>query len=103
MVSSRGTGPFARVHHIVRSIPAGRVMTYGQISEILDRRISAAAVGWALRQCPDDVPWHRVVASTGRCSVGERQLARLAREGVHPRKNGCIDLDAHRHHPRSEG
>lgn len=92
--------PFQRVHEIVRAIPHGRVMTYGQISRSLDGRISALAVGWALNQCPDDVPWHRVVNAKGGCSTERRpdvptgaQKFRLEDEGVQFRRDGTVDLE----------
>ncbi len=94
--------PFRRVHEIVRAIPRGRVTTYGQISRKLDGRISALAVGWALNQCPDDVPWHRVVNAKGGCSTDRRpdvppgaQKFRLEDEGVRFRSDGTVDLDCY--------
>lgn len=57
-------------------------MTYGQLADHADPPLSARAVGWAMHQCPDDVPWWRVVNAAGRCSVGERQERKLAKEGV---------------------
>ena len=91
---------------MIRRIPAGRVATYGQIAEMLGGRMSARAVGWALHVCPPDVPWHRVVNASGRCSTDTLghvptglQLAILKSEGVPARKNGSINLDIHRWRP----
>lgn len=64
--------PFTLVHEIVRSIPAGRVATYGQIARMLDGRYSPLWVGWALRAAPEDVPWHRVINSKG--GISTRQV-----------------------------
>ena len=47
------------VFRLVRSIPRGRIMTYGQISTALASRLSPVAVGWMLHRCPDDVPWQQ--------------------------------------------
>ncbi len=99
-MSGRSSGAFDEVYAIVRGIPAGRVMTYGQVSEIMDRRISPAAVGWALSQCPADVPWQRIVNGKGGCSTGERQIRRLRKEGIKFRK-GALDLSEYRFSPRS--
>ena len=57
----------------------------------------ARTVGWALRACPDDVPWHRVVNAKGvvswRPSEGFRlQRALLRGEGVRFNRRGRIDL-----------
>jgi len=91
---------FHRVYEIVVKIPPGRVMTYGQIAEILDRQISPAAVGWALSQCPADLPWQRVVNGRGGCSLGERQLERLRQEGIEFTQ-GRLDLEVYRYHQGS--
>ncbi len=94
------------VHAIVRRIPEGRVMTYGQISILLGSRISPVAVGWMLHRCPDDVPWQRVVNASGRCSTDRLpdlpqglQRALLESEGVGFRVDGSLDLDAYRWWP----
>ncbi len=39
---------FAEVYEIVRLIPRGKVLTYGYISDMLEKRLSAQGVGWAL-------------------------------------------------------
>ena len=41
---------------VVAAIPAGRVMTYGQIATLLESRLSPRAVGWAMHGCPEGVP-----------------------------------------------
>jgi len=95
-------GAWEWVHEIVRSIPPGRVMTYGQISGLMDSRLSALAVGWALNACPDDVPWHRVVNARGTFSTDKKnpglQARRLRREGV-KLQQGRVDLDRYRWSP----
>ena len=78
--------PFAAVHRLVRKIPFGRVATYGQLSRLIDGRLTPVGVGWALRAAPDDLPWHRVVNAKGAVSTdGEHpglQRALLEAEGV---------------------
>jgi len=99
-------GAREQVFGLVRSIPEGRVMTYGQISGCLASRVSPRAVGWILHRCPDDLPWHRVVNASGGCST-ERlqelprglQQALLEQEGVLFRANGTLDLERYRWHP----
>ena len=56
-----------RVWELVREIPRGKVMTYGQIAILLEP-LSARAVGWAMNNChtrTDYVPAHRVVNRIG--------------------------------------
>ena len=55
------------VYDVVRSIPPGRVSTYGAIADYLSLG-SARMVGWALRNLSGtdgDVPAHRVVNRIG--------------------------------------
>jgi O-6-methylguanine DNA methyltransferase len=56
----------ARVLAAVRSIPRGRVATYGDIAELAGAPGAARAVGNVMRECGDpSVPCHRVVAAAG--------------------------------------
>jgi len=86
-----------RAWAMIRRIPRGRVATYGQIGALLGRPRNARAVGQALRNCPHDVPWHRVVNSAGGISARPRassmltQELRLTGEGVALRR-GRIPL-----------
>jgi methylated-DNA-protein-cysteine methyltransferase-like protein len=88
---------------VVRRIPRGRVLTYGQVAGLLGTPRAARAVGWALRALPDGesrrVPWHRVVGAAGRISFRsgpgpELQRIRLRREGVRFR-GGRVDMARH--------
>jgi len=96
---------WSRVWGLVRMIPAGKVMTYGQIALLLEP-LSARAVGWAMNNCPEDVPWHRVVNSMGGCSTDRKpdiphglQRALLENEGIAFRDNSTLDLDFYRYQP----
>lgn len=97
---------FAAVYRIVRLIPRGRVMSYGQIAELLEQRLSARAVGWAMNQCPGDVPWQRVVNAAGGISTAhlheppDLQRRLLEREGVRFRSNGTLPMECYRFDPR---
>jgi len=89
---------FARVYALVRRIPPGRVATYGAIARALGDPRAARTVGWALRACGDDVPWHRVVNAHGRISwrpTGGYHLQQvlLRQEGVRITREGRIDLE----------
>ena len=58
---------FQRVYNVVRTIPFGRVTTYGLIAKKLGTASSARTVGWALNACHNDssIPAHRVVNRNG--------------------------------------
>ena len=96
------------VYRLVRRIPRGRVMTYGQISEHIERRLSALAVGWAMADAPDGLPWQRVVNARGACSTDGRsdlppglQRALLEHEGVEfDDATEALDLERYRWSPR---
>jgi len=94
------------VYAMVRRIPRGRVMTYGQIAVLLESRLSPRAVGWAMHGCPKGVPWQRVVNALGACSTDRLpgmppglQRAMLEAEGIAFRKNGTVDLTRYRWAP----
>lgn len=61
-----------RVFEIVRQIPDGRVMTYGQIAQILGDGYTARTVGFVMHSAnPENVPWHRVINAQGGCSTAK--------------------------------
>jgi len=90
------------VHRLVRGIPRGRVVTYGQIAGILGAPRAARAVGYAMRHCPPGVPWHRVVNAKGaisrRPNAGGMLTQRLLleQEGVPVRRGRILRLEHHR-------
>lgn len=58
--------PYARlVLDVVDAIPPGKVMTYGDVAELLGRG-SPRTVGTALTNHGREVPWQRVVQASGR-------------------------------------
>src|SRR5262249_10150760 len=59
----------AAVYRLVRRVPRGRVVTYGQVATLLGYPRAARAVGQAMRHCPPSLPWHRVVNARGGISV----------------------------------
>lgn len=103
MISAGDGAFFERVYRLVRTIPRGRVATYGEVARRLGVPRGARAVGWALRALrggPDRrVPWHRVVGSGGRISPRARggpgeQRRRLRAEGVAFSRDS-VDLARH--------
>jgi methylated-DNA-protein-cysteine methyltransferase-like protein len=95
------------VYRIVRRIPRGRVMSYGQIADLLRRPLSARAVGWAMNQCPADVPWQRVVNAAGGISTEhlheppDLQRRLLESEGIRFGANGTLSMARYRFTPRT--
>lgn len=67
---NKNTDFYKRVYDIVRSIPYGKVTTYGIIAEFLGSKSSSRLVGWALNAVIDriDIPCHRVVNRLGELS-----------------------------------
>jgi methylated-DNA-protein-cysteine methyltransferase-like protein len=92
---------FDAINEVVRSIPPGSVMSYGQVGEIA--RCSARVVGWAMANVTEpDVPWQRVVGADGFLRIGRRsvvlqdlQRKLLGDEGVTFRENGRVDMARH--------
>jgi methylated-DNA-protein-cysteine methyltransferase-like protein len=64
------------VFDIVERIPCGKVASYGQISMMLGNPRGARQVGWAMRYCPEGLPWHRVVMADGKVAGGEHSEVR---------------------------
>jgi methylated-DNA-protein-cysteine methyltransferase-like protein len=61
------------VYSLVKKIPRGRVMTYGQVAKPLRLSGGARTAGRAMAACPrgQGVPWHRVVGAGGRLLIRE--------------------------------
>ena len=74
----------AAVRAVVRSVPAGEVITYGEIALEAGYPKQARAVGRVLAMGDDDLPWWRVVNAVGRLVPGNESehRRRLAAEGV---------------------
>ena len=72
------------MYDVVRSIPSGRVASYGLVALVAGRPRAARAVGNVMLECDDPtVPCHRVVHADGSLATSFRsQRARLRREGV---------------------
>ncbi len=92
---------FERVYKVVRTIPEGSVMTYGQIAGKIGTK-DARRVGQALHANRDGskVPCHRVVNKDGRLAPAyafggpNEQRNRLTSEGVKFTDDNHVDLQA---------
>lgn len=87
------------VYDIVRLIPPGRVMTYGQLANTLGDGYTARTVGYVMHGADsENVPWQRVINSQGKCSTGRLtipmnlQQELLEAEGVVFSEKGKCDL-----------
>ena len=90
-----------QVWEIVKRIPSGLVCTYGRIAAMIPPQnemnpaFGARWVGGAMAQCPNDVPWWRVINSQGKISArptAPRQRELLEDEGVVFNEREKIDL-----------
>lgn len=103
----RNETPFTReVKRAIRSIPRGRVATYGQIAALAGREHGARGVAWILHSSSEKagLPWHRVIGAAGRISLPRgrgfaEQRRRLAAEGVAVGPGGRVDLKRCRWEP----
>jgi Predicted methylated DNA-protein cysteine methyltransferase len=99
--------PFTmRVIEIIKRIPEGRVMTYGQVAEQAGSPRAARQVVRILHAMSraHRLPWHRVVDAKGEIAIKddegrEMQVLYLRSEGVEVDVDGSIDLDKYRHVP----
>ena len=88
-----------KVYKLCRSIPTGKVATYGQLARLAGSRSAARAVGYFMRVNQDapHTPCHRVVAADGSLTgysgrggiAGKKKM--LIKEGVKFKKNK-VDL-----------
>jgi len=96
--------PFTeRAIAIIRSIPAGKVMTYGQIAAAAGSPRGARQVVRILHAMSTayGLPWHRVVNAEGRIALPDAdgaytQEMLLARDGVEVGPGGRVDLEFYR-------
>ena len=94
---------FERVYEYVKTVPRGKVVTYGQVAAAIGAPRCARQVGWALHVNPEPgfIPCHRVVNREGRLAPafafgGEAvQASLLEAEGVEV-VGGYVDLNKYR-------
>ena len=82
--------PYEAVWALVRTIPSGRVMTYGQVATLLGSPRGARQVGFAMFYAGlTDVPWHRVVNARGEISPGGHPDRPAFCAGLQPSAEMC--------------
>lgn len=88
-----------QVYDLVRQIPRGRVMTYGQIAALCGSPRSARIVGQVAHWGPLDLPWQRVVHKDGLLARGyttgglEAHKRDLEAEGVAVDQDYRVDVE----------
>jgi len=94
-----------RATELIRSIPKGKVATYGQIAGMAGDPRGARQVVRVLNT-QKNLPWHRVLAAGGRITLpgpgGALQRKLLAAEGVRFNADGATPLAVYgwHGHPR---
>ena len=93
---------YTHVYRLVAQVPRGKVVTYGQVAALLGAPRAARAVGTALRYLPRElsqqVPWQRVINSSGGISIRgdvirvEEQRWLLESEGITFDRSGKVPL-----------
>ncbi|KYG64126.1 DNA methyltransferase [Bdellovibrio bacteriovorus] len=90
-----------KVLSLIKSIPMGKVASYGQIAVLAGKPQGSRGVGWILNSCTEayDLPWQRVINSQGRISFPRatkqynKQKSLLLKEKVKFKDNDSIDLE----------
>ncbi|MGN0463429.1 MAG: MGMT family protein [Acutalibacteraceae bacterium] len=91
---------FERIYEVVKTIPKGKVATYGQVALLAGNPRWARVVGYALHVNPEPgvIPCHRVVNRMGKTSAAfafggeDMQKKLLEEEGVTFEPDGTVDL-----------
>ena len=96
---------FKRVYALVKQVPKGKVVTYGQVAALLGNPRMSRQVGYALHVNPepgDVIPCHRVIDRFGSLTRGfafggiEVQAAMLSAEGIEVSETFTVDLEKYR-------
>jgi methylated-DNA-protein-cysteine methyltransferase related protein len=95
-----------KVYELVKQIPVGKVMTYGQIAILLGEGYTARTIGYVMHAAStQSVPWQRVINSKGSCSTEKftspisLQQNLLQQEGIIFNEKGVCNLKVYRWSP----
>ena len=98
-MTENGNSFSERIKNLIKTIPPGKVATYGQIAAMAGNPRGVRGVVWILHSSSRaaNLPWHRVINVKGRISLSpgqgyEEQKSRLADEGIHFDTQDRIDL-----------
>lgn len=95
-----------RAIQVIKNIPEGKVMTYGQIAKVAGSPRGARQVVRILHSMSKkyQLPWHRVINAKGEIAIKEdesfhEQLLALQSEGIEVMDNRFINLKKYQHSP----
>lgn len=98
-----------QIYAVVRRVPRGRVATYGEVAELAGLPSGHRQVASAMRGCPEELPWHRILGKQdmrrARIAILDPDLAQhqrriLSAEGVKFDEGGYVRLRDHGWLPR---
>lgn len=94
------------LYDLVRTIPPGKCSSYGDLGQALRNPVSGLLVGRWMANCPNDIPWWRVVGADGKLPIWKKdptletiQHDRLVEEGIDFNLDGCVQMDKFRYIP----
>ena len=84
---------------LIKRIPAGKCTSYGALGRAMTHPTTGRIVGRRMANCPDDIPWWRVINRLGDLPIHKRdpilaseQRQILEKEGV-PFDGDQVDLE----------
>lgn len=84
---------------IIKKIPYGRVMSYGQVARLAGNIRGARQVARILHSMAEkyNLPWHRIINSQGKISITDERYAAIQRkllisEGIEVSEDGYVDI-----------
>ena len=100
-------GFFKQVYEVLKKVPKGKVVTYGQIACLVGQPRMSRQVGYALHVNPEPyvIPCHRVVNRFGALAPAfafggvDVQAELLRSEGVEVREDNTVDLEKYLWNP----
>lgn len=87
---------------IIKEIPEGYVMTYGQVAQIAGNKRAARQVAWILSSMSQKykLPWQRVINAKGEIShTGSEQRELLELEDIQFGLKNKVDLSKYQYVP----
>jgi methylated-DNA-protein-cysteine methyltransferase-like protein len=98
-----------RVKQLIKSVPPGKVATYGQIAACSGNPRASRQVAWLLHSSSrkDNLPWHRIINSRGGISLPtgggfEEQKMLLEAERIPVDEKGRVRLSKYLWNPNVE-
>lgn len=100
-----------RVINVIKSVPYGHVMSYGQVATYVGVPRGARQVGWIMRsvETKEDLPWWRILNNAGRITIKGNlynnqplQKKLLESEGIVVSEDLTMDINKYRYIPSDE-